>query len=287
APVSGAYQSDNDPRNPNRGVCPIVGRTLTALFIGDVIGRPGIRAVFTHLKQLIKKTGAEIVVVNGENAADGFGLTPEAVSTIFAAGANVITSGNHIWQKKEVFNLLDSEPRLLRPANYPAADPGHGHCVVEVKGTRVAVVNLQGRVRMPRTDCPFRKANDLLRILSKEADVVMVDFHAEATDEKEALAAYLDGRIAAQVGTHTHVPTADARILPEGTAYITDLGASGPAVSVIGFNPDISIRRALTQIPIKNEVSESLADINGAVVVVDLDTGLAQSIETIRERSVV
>jgi len=264
-----------------------VGRTLTALFIGDVIGQPGIRAVFTHLKQLIKKTGADIVVVNGENAADGFGLTPESVATIFESGANVITSGNHIWQKKEVFYLLDSEPRLLRPANYPPRDPGHGYCVVDIRGTRVAVVNLQGRVRMVRSDCPFRKANDLLRVLDKEADVVLLDFHAEATDEKEALATYLDGRIAAQVGTHTHVPTADARILPKGTAYITDLGSTGPANSVIGFNPEISIRRVLTQLPLKNEVSESAAQINGAVVVVDLESGLAQSIETIREESVV
>ena len=264
-----------------------MGRTLTALFIGDVIGQPGIRAVFTHLKQLVKKTGADIVVVNGENAADGFGLTPEAVSTIFEAGANVITSGNHIWQQKEVFNLLDSEPRLLRPANYPPGVPGHGHCVVDIKGTRVAVMNLQGRVRMVRTDCPFRKAIDLLRTLDKEADVILLDFHAEATDEKEALAAYLDGRIAAQVGTHTHVPTADARVLPKGTAYITDLGSTGPASSVIGFNPSVSIRRVLTQLPLKNEVGESAAHINGAVVVVDLESGLAQSIETIREESIV
>lgn len=264
-----------------------MGRTLTALFIGDIIGQPGTRAVFTHLKQLTKKTGADIVVVNGENAADGFGLTPESVSTILESGADVITSGNHIWQKKEVFNLLDSEPRLLRPANYPPGDPGHGHCVVNVKGTRVAVVNLQGRVRMVRTDCPFRKANDLIRSLSKESDVILLDFHAEATEEKEALAFYLDGRIAAQVGTHTHVPTADARVLPKGTAYITDLGSTGPADSVIGFNPDISMRRVLTQLPLKNEVNESLAYINGAVVVVDLESGLAQSIETIREKSIV
>ena len=264
-----------------------MSRSLTALFIGDIIGQPGIRVVFTNLKQLVKKTGADMVVVNGENAADGFGLTPEAVATIFEAGATVITSGNHIWQKKEVFSLLDSEPRLLRPANYPSGDPGHGHCVVEVKGTRVAVVNLQGRVRMVRTDCPFRKAGDILRAVEKESDIVLLDFHAEATEEKEALAFYLDGRIAAQVGTHTHIPTADARVLPKGTAYITDLGATGPRDSVIGFNPEISIRRALTQLPLRNEVSETAAEINGAVVVVDVESGLAQSIESVREESIV
>ena len=164
-----------------------MGQVLTALFIGDVIGQPGTRAVFTNLKQLIKRTGADITIVNGENAADGFGITPEAAAIIFESGATVITSGNHIWQKKDVFSLLDSEPRILRPANYPPGAPGHGHCVVECKGVRVAVVNLQGRVRMVRTDCPFRKAQDILRTLDKEADVVLLDFHAEATDEKEAL----------------------------------------------------------------------------------------------------
>jgi 2',3'-cyclic-nucleotide 2'-phosphodiesterase len=264
-----------------------VSQSLTALFIGDIIGQPGTRVVFTNLKQLIRKTGADIVVVNGENAVDGFGLTPEAVATIFESGATVITSGNHIWQKKEVFSLLDSEPRLLRPANYPPGDPGHGHCIVEVKGARVAVINLQGRVRMVRSDCPFRKAADILRAVEKESDIILLDFHAEATDEKEALAFYLDGRIAAQVGTHTHIPTADARVLPKGTAYITDLGATGPTESVIGFSPDISIRRALTQLPLRNEVSETTAEINGAVVVVDVESGLAKSIEPVREESMV
>jgi metallophosphoesterase (TIGR00282 family) len=263
-----------------------VAKQLTALVLGDVIGQPGTRAVFTHLKQLVRKTSADFVIVNGENAAEGFGLTPEAVSTLFEAGATVITSGNHIWQRKEVFSLLDSEPRLLRPANYPPGAPGHGYCVVDVKGSRVAVLNLQGRVRMVRSDCPFRKANELIPVLRKESDVIIVDFHAEATEEKEALAFYLDGRIAAQVGTHTHVPTRDARILPGGTAYITDMGACGPGNSVIGFKPEISIRRVVSQLPIKNEVSETPAAINGVVIVVDAETGLAVSIEQLHEESV-
>lgn len=264
-----------------------MGRTLTVLFIGDVIGQPGIRAVFTGLKQLIRKTGADVVVVNGENASEGFGITPEAAATLFEAGATVITTGNHIWQKKEVFHLLDTEPRLLRPANYPPGTPGHGYCVVDAHGVRVGVMNLQGRVRMPRTDCPFRKALEMLRALEKEADIVLLDFHAEATDEKEALAMYLDGRITAQVGTHTHVPTADARVLPGGTAFITDLGSTGPARSVIGFNPAVSIRRSVTQVPLKNAVADSAAVMNGAVVVVDLDTRHALSIESVREESLV
>lgn len=264
-----------------------MGQHLTALFIGDVIGQPGTRAVFTHLKQLARKTSADIVIVNGENAADGFGLTPESVTTLFDAGATVITSGNHVWQQREVYELLDSEPRLLRPANYPVGAPGHGHCVVDVKGVRVAVVNLQGRVRMARTDCPFRKAHELLRSLEKEADVVLMDFHAEATEEKEALAFYLDGRLAALVGTHTHVPTRDARVLPRGTAYVTDMGASGPVSSVIGFKPEISVKRVVTQLPLRNEVSEKAAVINGVVVAVNTETGRAESIQPVREASVV
>ncbi len=263
-----------------------MGQKVTVLFLGDVIGQPGTRAVFTHVKQLSRKTAADLVIINGENAAEGFGLTPETVRTLFEAGATVITSGNHIWQRKEVYRLLDSEPRLLRPANYPPGAPGHGHCIVEIKGSRIAVVNLQGRVRLVRTDCPFRKADDLLRALEKDADLIFLDFHAEATEEKEALALYLDGRIAAQVGTHTHVPTRDARLLPKGTAYVTDVGSCGPSDSVIGFKPEISKRRVMTQLPLKNEVSETSATINGVVVDLDAGTGLATSIRPIREESV-
>jgi metallophosphoesterase (TIGR00282 family) len=264
-----------------------VGRTLTVLFVGDVIGQPGTRAVFTDLKKLTKSTGADVVVVNGENASDGFGMTPEVVSTLFDSGAHVVTSGNHIWQKRELYSLLDSEPRLLRPANYPPGAPGHGYTTVEIKGVRVSVINLQGRVRMVRSDCPFRKATEILRAVSRESKVILLDFHAEATEEKEALAMYLDGKISAQVGTHTHVQTADARILPKGTAYITDLGSTGPGSSVIGFDPAISIRRSLTQLPLKNEVSATPAFIHGAVVQVDADSGIATSIEAIRQASLV
>jgi metallophosphoesterase (TIGR00282 family) len=264
-----------------------VARKLTVLFIGDVIGQPGTRAVFANLKKLIKSTGADFVVVNAENASEGFGMTPEVVSTMFDSGADVITSGNHIWQKKNIFPLLDSEPRLLRPANYPPGSPGHGHVIVERNGVRVAVMNLQGRVRMVRSDCPFRKSREILRAVSNDADVVLLDFHAEATEEKEAMAFHLDGRIAVQVGTHTHVQTADARVLPGGTAYITDLGATGPGQSVIGFDPRISVRRSLTQLPLKNEVSDSAAWIHGAVAEIDPEDGTARSITAIRQESLV
>lgn len=255
-----------------------MAETLTALILGDVIGRSGSRAVFTHLKQIIKQTRAEFVVVNAENATDGFGLTPEVVENLFAAGTTVITTGNHVWQQREILRTLDDEPRLLRPANYPPEAPGHG-LWVDATDSGIAVINLQGRRRMVPTDCPFRKANDLLKGVQGKAKIVLVDFHAESTEEKEALAHHLDGKITALVGTHTHVPTNDARVLPKGTAFQTDLGSCGPRETVIGFNPEISVRRALTQLPLRNEVSENPALLNGVVIKADRATGHALSIE--------
>ncbi|MFW5688998.1 MAG: TIGR00282 family metallophosphoesterase [Spirochaetota bacterium] len=259
--------------------------TLTALFLGDVIGQAGARAVFAHLKQIARRVSADVVVVNGENASDGFGLTDEIVTSIFEAGAAVITTGNHVWQRKELYPLLDSEPRLLRPGNYPSGAPGHGHCVVDVRGTPVAVASFQGRKRMPAIDCPFRRAADLVRSLERETRIVLIDFHAEATDEKEAFAHHLDGSVSAIVGTHTHVATNDARVLPRGTAFQTDLGACGPGDSVIGFAPEISIRRAMTQLPLRNEVSGNPVVLNGAVVTIDAESGHALSISSVREIS--
>jgi metallophosphoesterase (TIGR00282 family) len=255
-----------------------VSDTLTALILGDVIGRSGSRAVFTHLKQIIKQTRAEFVIVNGENATDGFGLTPEVVKNLFAAGTNVITTGNHVWQQREILRSLDDEPRLLRPANYPPDAPGHG-LWIDPGDPGIAVINLQGRRRMVSTDCPFRKAKDLLKGIRGKAKIVIVDFHAESTQEKEALAHYLDGQVTLLVGTHTHVPTNDTRILPKGTAFQTDLGSCGPQDSVIGFLPEISVRRALTQLPLRNEVSENPAMLNGVVVTADRATGHALSVE--------
>ena len=259
--------------------------TVTALFLGDVIGQAGTRAVFAHLKRIAKRVAADLVIVNGENAAAGFGLTQDGVSALFDAGAMVITSGNHIWQQRDVMRLLDDEPRLLRPANYPSGTPGHGMCVLEVRGIKVAVMNLQGRKRMPAIDCPFRKAGDLIRSLDRDTRVILIDFHGEATDEKEAFAHHLDGAVSAIVGTHTHVATNDARVLPKGTAYQTDLGACGPGDSVIGFVPGISIQRALTQLPLRNEVSDSIVVLHGAAITIDAETGKAIEIVPIRERS--
>ncbi len=264
-----------------------VSTTITALMLGDVIGQSGARAVFSQLKGLVKKHDADIVVLNVENAADGFGVSPEIAGTFFEAGVSVMTTGNHIWQKKEVFRLLNDEPRILRPANYPPGNPGHGSCIVEVRGTKVAVMNLQGRKRLATIDCPFRKAKEMLPAIQKETRVILLDFHAEATEEKEALALYLDGEISVQVGTHTHIATDDARILPNGTAYITDLGSCGPRDSVIGFDPEVSVRRSLTQMPLKNEVSANPATIHGVAVQIDAETGTAQSIQRVEVFSLV
>lgn len=255
--------------------------------LGDVIGQSGTRAVFAQLKQLTKKHSADVVIVNVENAAEGFGVYPEIVDTFFEAGVSVMTTGNHIWQKKEIYGVLDREPRLLRPANYPPSNPGHGYCIVEARGAKLAVVSLQGRRRLAAIDCPFRKAKELLAVIQKQTRLVFLDFHAEASEEKEALALYLDGQISAQVGTHTHIATDDARILPGGTAYLTDVGSCGPRDSVIGFTPEISIQRSLTQMPLRNEVSDNPATLNGVVVAINVDSGHANSIERIQVHSLV
>ncbi len=219
-----------------------------------------------------------MVIVNGENAAEGFGMMPEDYRKLREAGADVVTSGNHIWQKKEILKTLDEEERLLRPANYPKGVPGHGFCVLEKKGQRIAVLNLQGRSRMGFNGlCPFTEAK---KILSKlKADEVIVDFHAEDSMEKEALALYLDGNISLLFGTHTHVQTADERILPKGCGYITDAGMTGPEGSIIGSDPAISIKRCLTQLPLKMEVLDAPALICGIAAV--LEKGKCRSITRI------
>jgi 2',3'-cyclic-nucleotide 2'-phosphodiesterase len=257
------------------------------LMLGDVIGRSGLRAVVTALSRLKKEQHADFVIVNGENSADGFGINSEIAGELFSAGVDVITTGNHIWQQKEVYPYLDREERILRPANYPGGNPGHGSCVVAAKGTRVGVVNLQGRVRLAPIDCPFRKGKEIARKLANDADFIFIDFHAEATDEKEALAWHLLSDAIAVVGTHTHVQTADERILGGRLAYITDVGACGPSDSVIGFDPTISMDRVRTQLPIRNEVSNNTAVIHGVLVEVDRDEKKALSIRRIQEESLV
>ncbi len=261
--------------------------TVNVLLIGDIVGQSGIRALFVGLKDLARRTDADLVIVNGENAAAGFGLTPEIAVSFFSMGVDVITSGNHIWQKREIYETLESNPRVLRPANYPQGTPGSGHVVLEKSGVKFAVINLQGREDMTPINDPFRSASDIVKKLRSENAIVIIDFHAESTEEKEALALHLDGEVAAIVGTHTHVQTADERILPKGTGYITDIGMTGPEPSVIGVKTEIAVRRSLTQMPIKMETSEEPAGIHGVLFTIDIASRKTTGVRRIAEKSVI
>jgi len=257
---------------------------MRILFVGDVVGAPGRRIVRERLRGLQRDVGADLTIVNGENAAGGAGLTTATAEELFAAGAEVLTTGNHVWDKREALTLLDREPRILRPANYPEGSPGAGVIVVTVAGTRVAIVNLMGRVFMPLVDDPFRAADRILGELRGSAPVVLVDFHAEATSEKLAFGWYLDGRVAAVLGTHTHVATADARVLPGGTAFMADVGMTGPFDSVIGVKKEQAIERFRTSRSIPYETADG--DVRLAAVRVDVDpaSGRATAIERIELR---
>jgi len=259
-------------------------RTITALMLGDVIGQPGCRALFIGLPQLIKRLRADIVVLNGENAADGFGLTEDLARQFFALGVHVITTGNHIWQQEEIRPFLEQDQRILRPANYPAQVPGRGSTIIEVSGNKIGVLNVQGRHQMMPIDCPFQVSRSLVEKMSKQTSIILVDFHAELPQEKEALGLYLDGKVSVVVGTHTHVQTADERILPKGTAYLTDLGMSGPLDGVIGSVPAIAIERQMTQIPLRNKILDGASYLQGVVCTIDGDSGKALSITRISEQ---
>lgn len=260
-----------------------MGETVKALMIGDVVGEAGMKALFAGLGELVRRLGADIVVVNGENAAGGFGITKDETDKLFGLGVHVVTSGNHVWEKKGAAELLDAEPRLLRPANYPAGAPGRGMALVEAGGASWAVINLQGREGLYAIDCPFKCADALLERVKAEApaSIVLVDCHAESNEEKEALGLYLDGRISGFVGTHTHVQTADERVLPAGTGYLTDMGMTGPDDSVIGVKTEICLRRNLSQMPIKMETAEGPASIHGVLFSIDAATKACLSVERI------
>lgn len=260
-------------------------KTIQVLFLGDVCGQPGCRALFMGLKQLIKETRADLVIANGENAAGGFGITPELAEQLLNSGVQVLTSGNHIWQKKEIISMLQSSDVLLRPANYPPKVPGKGYTVFETRKGRVGIINLQGRRSLPATDCPFRVGKEIIQQLKESAAAIVVDFHAEDTEEKEALGLYFDGRVSAVIGTHTHVQTADERILPKGTAYISDAGMTGPEMSVIGSRPDLSVERQMTQLPIKSEILDAETMINGVLITIDMESGKTETIRRIFKRA--
>lgn len=255
---------------------------MKLLFVGDVVGKPGRRALTRHLLSLIDEHRADYVIVNIENSAGGFGVTRPVFAELAELPIDCFTTGNHVWDKREVIELLDAEDRLLRPANYPEGAAGSGVYVGEsAAGVKVATINLEGRVFMKALDCPFRAADRILEELPAEVRVVFVDFHAEATSEKQALGFYLDGRVSAVVGTHTHVPTADERVLPGGTAYQTDSGMTGPYESIIGMKTDKVVRRFLYQTPSPFEVAKGDVRLTGCVITVDEATGKSSKIERI------
>ena len=253
---------------------------MKLLFVGDVIGKPGRRALKGLLPRLVDQHRADYVVVNVENSAGGFGVNPEVMADVADLPIDCFTSGNHIWDKKEGHGLLDSEPRLLRPANYPAGNPGKGlHLGETAAGIPVATLNLEGRAFMNTLDSPFVAADRLLASLPPAVKVIFVDFHAEATSEKQAMAFYLDGRVSAVIGTHTHVPTADERVLPGGTALQTDAGMTGPYESVIGMRADKVLKRFLLQTHASFEVAKRDVRLAGTVLDIDEATGKTRAIE--------
>jgi metallophosphoesterase (TIGR00282 family) len=260
---------------------------MKILFIGDIFGHPGRRIVKETLPALVEEHTPDLVLANGENAAAGFGITPALVEEILDLGIAVLTSGNHIWDKQEILHYLaeHADGRLLRPANYPPGAPGHGLYVGKTRtGIGYAVMNLQGRVFMPTIDCPFRGADALLSTIPAEVKIRILDFHAEATSEKLALGWYLDGRVTAVVGTHTHVPTADETVLPQGTAYITDLGMTGPYDSVIGVDKAAIIKKFMDQVPARFEVAKGDVRLAAVLIEADADTGRARSIQRIMRK---
>ena len=255
---------------------------IRILCVGDVVGRAGREALAARLFGLRDREQVDLVVANGENAAAGFGLTSAVAEELLSVGVDVITTGNHVWAKKEFWPYLDRSGRVVRPGNFPPGNPGRGWTLCRAGAVPVAVVNLQGRLFMDQAvDDPFRAAEAARREVGEQARVVVVDFHAEATSEKVALGRFLDGQVTAVVGTHTHVPTADARLLPGGTAYVTDLGMTGPPDSVIGIQVDIALSRFRTGRPTRMEVADGPATINGVIVDCDPDTGRALAIRPV------
>jgi metallophosphoesterase (TIGR00282 family) len=261
------------------------GRTLRILFFGDIVGRPGRDIVVNRMAALKRSLGADVVIINGENAAGGMGITPQICRELFDLGADVITLGNHAWDKREIATYIDEEPRLIRPINFPPGTPGYGHSLVKRAGKPLlSVVQAHGRVFSPLLlEDPFRGLEEVVDRLRQTTPVVFVDFHAEATSEKVAMGWFLDGRVSAVIGTHTHVQTADERILPGGTAYLTDVGMCGPHESVIGMDKSLVLDRFLSQMPVRFEVAKGPAVLSAVLVEVDPGTGRALGITRLQE----
>jgi metallophosphoesterase (TIGR00282 family) len=258
---------------------------MRILFIGDIVGEPGRRAVERLVPKMKKRDGIDFVVANGENVAGGSGITPALAEELLDAGVDVITTGDHIWKRKEIVEEIESQDRLLRPANYPQGAPGRGAIVVQSEsGVEVGVVNLIGRVFMQAVECPFRTVRSEIDRIKAKARVIIVDIHAEATSEKIALGWYLDGLVSAVIGTHTHVQTADEKILPAGTAFISDAGMTGPFDGVIGRKKEQILSRFITQLPARFEMAEGDIQLHGVIIDIDEKTGRANSIKRIQEK---
>ena len=253
---------------------------MRVMLVGDVCGRPGRQAFLKYTPRLREEKHLDIVIVNGENSAGGRGITQKSLLDLQRAGADVITGGNHIWDKREVLEFIDREPFLLRPANYPGNVPGHGFCLYPWRGKNIGVVNLLGRAMMPvDVDCPFQIADALLAEIKKNCDYIIVDFHAEATSEKMAMGWYLDGRVNVVVGTHTHIQTADERILPQGTAYITDLGMVASWNSVLGVKTEAVLKKFTTALPVRFDMADGGSVYSALIVEMDDSSGSVKSVE--------
>lgn len=255
---------------------------MDILFVGDVVGAPGRDMIKEYLPRLKKKFRPQLTIVNGENAAGGRGITEDIYKQFLEAGTNAVTLGNHAWDNKGIFEFIDKAKYLARPANFPEDTPGTGLIFLRINAIEAAVINLQGRTFMSPLDCPFKKVDELIELAKERTNIIFVDFHAEATSEKQAMGWYLDGRVTAVVGTHTHVPTADYRILPNGTAYMTDVGMTGPYDGILGMEKDAVLYRFLTSLPVRFEVPKSgRKQLCACLINVDDKTGKALGIKSI------
>ncbi|MCF6137182.1 TIGR00282 family metallophosphoesterase [Pseudalkalibacillus berkeleyi] len=255
---------------------------MRILFVGDVVGSPGRSMVETYLSKLKSKYKPTLTIVNGENAAHGRGITEKITRNLKQWGAQAITMGNHTWDNKEIFEFIDDVPQMVRPANFPEGTPGQGYTFVKINNVEVAIINLQGRTFMPPLDCPFQKADEIIEKVRSRTPYIFVDFHAEATSEKQAMGWYLDGRVSAVVGTHTHVQTSDNRVLTGGTAYISDVGMTGPYDGILGMSKEAVLKKFLTNLPVRFEVENGREQLSGVVIDLHKETGLAKSIKRIQ-----
>jgi metallophosphoesterase (TIGR00282 family) len=256
---------------------------MQILFIGDIVGKPGREAVKSLLPDLRKEYSLDLIIANAENASGGRGLTKKVAQELYDSGIHFLTMGNHVWDQKEILKFIDDERRLIRPANYPKGVPGKGYGVVTSNGIKTGVINLAGRVYLPPLENPFTMVMQLVNTLALETSVILVDFHAEATSEKVALGWLLNGKVSAVLGTHTHIQTADARILDRGTAYITDVGMTGPRDSVLGVKKEIVLNNFLTQMPVRHEVAGGISQLNAVVLDINEQTGQAREIIPIQK----